>query len=68
MYFRNGSENDDFIFNGIKLANGCEEKLLGVIQTRRNRGGGGGGGPPPPPPPLHRFLPTCIFHELKKVI
>ena len=26
-----GSENDDFIFDGIKLPNSCEEKILGVI-------------------------------------
>ena len=24
-------ENDDFIFDGIKLPNSCEEKILGVI-------------------------------------
>ena len=26
-----GSENDEFIFDGIKLPNSCEEKVLGVI-------------------------------------
>ena len=26
-----GSENDDFILDGIKLPNSCEEKILGVI-------------------------------------
>ena len=31
MCFRIGSENDDFIFDGIKLPNSCEEKILGVI-------------------------------------
>ena len=29
--FRTGSENDDFIFDEIKLPNSCEEKRLGVI-------------------------------------
>ena len=31
MCFGIGSENDDFIFNGIKLPNSCEEKILDVI-------------------------------------
>ena len=31
VYFGNGGQNDDFIFNGIKLSNNCEEKILGVI-------------------------------------
>ena len=31
MCFGIGSENDDFIFHGIKLPNSCEEKILGVI-------------------------------------
>ena len=32
MYFGNGSQNDDyFIFNGIKLPNSYEGKILGVI-------------------------------------
>ena len=31
MYFGNGGQNDDFTFNGIKLSNNCEEKILGVI-------------------------------------
>ena len=31
MCFGIGSENDDFIFNGIKLPNSCEEKILEVI-------------------------------------
>ena len=25
------SENDDFIFDGIKLPNSCEQKIFGVI-------------------------------------
>ena len=32
MYFRNGSQNDDFTFNGIKLPNSCEEKMLDGIR------------------------------------
>ena len=28
MYFGNGSQNDDFIFNGIKLPNSCKEKVI----------------------------------------
>ena len=31
MCFGIGSENDDLIFDGIKLPNSCEEKILGVI-------------------------------------
>ena len=31
MCFEVGSENDDFIFVGIKLLNSCMEKILGVI-------------------------------------
>ena len=31
MCFRIGSENDDFIFDGIKLPNSCKEKILGAI-------------------------------------
>ena len=31
MCFGIGSENDDFIFDGIKLPHNCEEKVLGVI-------------------------------------
>ena len=31
MCFGVGIENDDFIFDGIKLPNSCEEKMLGVI-------------------------------------
>ena len=31
MCFGTSSENDDFIFDGIKLPNSCEEKILGVI-------------------------------------
>ena len=31
MYFGIGSENDVFIFNGIKLPSSYEEKILGVI-------------------------------------
>ena len=30
MYFRNGSQNDYFIFNGIKLPNKYEENILGL--------------------------------------
>ena len=31
MYFRNSSQNDHFIFNGIKLPNSFEEKVLIII-------------------------------------
>ena len=31
MCFGTSSENDDFILDGIKLPNSCEEKILGVI-------------------------------------
>ena len=31
MCFGIGSENDDFTFDGIKLPNSGEEKILGVI-------------------------------------
>ena len=31
MCFGIGSETDDFIFDGIKLTNSCEGKILGVI-------------------------------------
>ena len=31
MYLESDSQIDDFIFNGIKLPNSCEEKILGVI-------------------------------------
>ena len=31
MCLGTGSENDDFIFDRIKLPNSCEEKILGVI-------------------------------------
>lgn len=31
MKFVNGSQNDDFLFNVIKLPNNCGEKTLGVI-------------------------------------
>ena len=31
MCFGIGSKNDDFIFDGTKLPNNCEEKRLGVI-------------------------------------
>ena len=31
MCFGIGSKNDDFIFDGIKLPNSSEEKILGVI-------------------------------------
>ena len=31
MYFGISSENDGVIFDGIKLTNSCEEKILGVI-------------------------------------
>ena len=31
MCFGFVSENDDFIIDGIKLPNSCEEKILGVI-------------------------------------
>ena len=32
LCFGIGSENDDFVFVGIKLPNSCEEKILGVIK------------------------------------
>ena len=31
LCFGTSSENDDFILDGIKLSNSCEEKILGVI-------------------------------------
>ena len=31
MCFGTSSENDDFILDGIKSPNSCEEKILGVI-------------------------------------
>ena len=31
MCFGTSSENDDFILDGIKLPNSCEEKILSVI-------------------------------------
>ena len=31
MCFGINSEDDDFIFDGIKLPSSCEEKILGVI-------------------------------------
>ena len=31
MCFGIGSEDDDFIFDWIKLPNSCKEKILGVI-------------------------------------
>ena len=31
MCFGIDSENDDFIFDGIKLPNSCKEKILNVI-------------------------------------
>ena len=31
MCFGIGSENDDFLFDGIKLPSSCEEKILGII-------------------------------------
>ena len=31
MCFGTSSENDTFIFDGIKLPNSCEEKILGAI-------------------------------------
>ena len=31
LCFGIGNENDDFIFDRIKLPNSCEEKILGVI-------------------------------------
>ena len=34
-----------------------------LIQARRNRGDGAGGAAAPP-----RFLLSCIFHELKKIV
>ena len=29
--FEIGSKNGDFIFDGIKLPNSCDEKILGII-------------------------------------
>ena len=37
MCFGIGSENDDFVFDGIKLPNSCEEKILGVIIDNKLR-------------------------------
>ena len=31
MCFGIGSEKNDFVFDGIKLLNSCEEKILGTI-------------------------------------
>ena len=31
MCFEIVNENDDFIFDGIKLPNSCDEKILGAI-------------------------------------
>ena len=31
MFFGNGSQNEDFIFNGLNLTNSCGEKMFGVI-------------------------------------
>ena len=31
MSFRNGSQNDDFVFNGIKLSNSFKEKIVHAI-------------------------------------
>ena len=31
MSFRNGSQNDDYVFNGIKFANSFKEKILHAI-------------------------------------
>lgn len=30
IHFGNSSQNDDFMFNGIKIPNSCEQKILGV--------------------------------------
>ena len=29
MYFANGIQNDDFLFNGVESPNSCEEKIIG---------------------------------------
>ena len=34
MYFGNCSQNGNFIFNGIKLPNSYEEKILGVVSDK----------------------------------
>ena len=34
MYFGNGSQDCDFIFNRTKLPNSCEEKILGMINDK----------------------------------
>ena len=34
MYSGNGSQNDDFIFNGVNITNSCEEKIFGVISDK----------------------------------
>ena len=34
MYFGNCSQNDGFIFNGIKLTNSYEEKTLGLVSDK----------------------------------
>lgn len=31
MHFGNGSQNDDFIFNGVNKTYSCKEKMFGVI-------------------------------------
>ena len=31
MFFGNGSQKDDFIFNGLNLTNSCGEKMFDVI-------------------------------------
>ena len=36
--FEISSENDDFIFDGIKLPNSCDEKILGVIIDNELKG------------------------------
>ena len=37
IYFGNGSQDDDFQFNGIKLSNSCEEKILGVTTDNERK-------------------------------
>ena len=35
MHFGNGSQNDDFIINGIRLPNSCDEKIMGLMHVNK---------------------------------
>ena len=35
MYFGNCNQTEDFLFNGRKLPNKCEEKILGELMLMR---------------------------------